>query len=223
VRRAGIALAAVALTVLAGTAALFPLEAPWFTRALSERYSLSQEAGLSAARMTAIAEQVRAFVVDGTGQLPGTVDGRPGFDAAAVAHLGDVRSVLRSSRLAAGIVSALVFLWVVVGVFRRDTRGLASALRGGFWATIALVIAGVVVAASDFSTFFSAFHSLFFASGTWLFPEDSLLIRTFPEKFWVWGGVGWGLATLTMAISYRVLAGLLSRSDRGGRDDRHAA
>jgi gltX_bact: glutamyl-tRNA synthetase len=36
---------------------------------------------------------------------------------------------------------------------------------------------------ADFNGFFAAFHSLFFASGTWTFSYDSLLITMYPPEF----------------------------------------
>ena len=60
-----------------------------------------------------------------------------------------------------------------------------------------VVVLGAASAFVDFDTFFAAFHGLFFRSGTWTFPYDSMLIRLFPERFWIASGVAW--ATLTGA------------------------
>jgi uncharacterized membrane protein len=58
---------------------------------------------------------------------------------------------------------------------------------------LGLVVLGGLAAVFDFSTFFAAFHSLFFAAGTWQFPYDSLLIRLFPERFWTTAGAAWAV------------------------------
>ena len=82
----------VAFALLLVGGAAITLTVPSFTRVVASRTSLATQAGLPLPRMLDIAEQVRLFVVDtDAGPLPATVDGRSGFDAAAVAHLADVR------------------------------------------------------------------------------------------------------------------------------------
>ena len=65
-----------------------------------------------------------------------------------------------------------------------------------------LVAAGTAVL--DFDTFFSAFHGLFFEPGTWTFPSDSVLIRLFPEAFWIAAGASWATLVLVAAAGYQV-------------------
>ena len=80
-RRVEVVAAGLVLAVLAAGVSVLALTAPWFTRMLSERYSLSSEAGLTQQRMAELAEEVRVFVVVGEGALPSSVDGREAFDA----------------------------------------------------------------------------------------------------------------------------------------------
>ncbi|TLM77856.1 MAG: DUF1461 domain-containing protein [Actinobacteria bacterium] len=207
-------LAGVALAALALGLALLPLQRPWFTRELSARTSQASEAGLSAARMAEVAEQVRAFVVDGDGDLPETVDGHPGFDPAAASHLADVADVLEKARWVTGLLAGALMVWLAIAVFTRRTAAVASALRLGAIVTAVGVMLGGVVAATSFDAFFTAFHGLFFASGTWTFPYDSLLIRTFPEPFWTSAGIAWAVCSLLVAGAYAGLAALLGRSGR---------
>ncbi len=74
----------------------------------------------------------------------------------------------------------------------------------------------VVAATSDFDTFFSAFHGLFFSAGTWTFSYDSLLIRTFPEPFWVTAGAVWGGLVLAGAGVLALVAWALRHGSAGG-------
>ena len=173
-----------------------------FTRLLAGRFSLAAEAGLPHQRMLQVAEQVRAFVVDGdVHTLPATVDGRPGFDAGAVSHLRDVRGVLAGARVVTGALAALIALWIGMHVARRRTSGIADALRAGAIAGASVVVLSVVIAFVDFERFFAAFHGIFFKSGTWTFPSDSLLIQTFPEPFWVSAGATLGGLVLVFAAA----------------------
>lgn len=213
-RRVGIAFAGLALAVLALGIAVLPLQSPVFTRVLSARTSLAREAGLSSTRMSQVAEQVRAFVIAGVGELPAQVDGRPGFDEAAVSHLVDVRGVLFGARTATGLLAGALTVWMGVAVFTRRTAAIAAALRVGAALAVGLVVVAGVFAATSFDAFFSAFHGLFFASGTWTFPADSLLIETFPEPFWTWAAVGWAVCVMAVAGVYVGLGGWLGRSAR---------
>jgi len=172
---------------------LVPLTQPAFTRVFSARYALAEDAGLSGPRMLEIAEQVRVFVTDADAPaLPATVNGRPGFDAAAVSHLVDVRNVLLGAQLLTGILAGIVTLWLAVEVARRRTERIAAAMHAGAITSVALVGIAALAGVFDFERLFSAFHTLFFSAGTWTFPYDSLLIQTFPEPFWITGGLAWG-------------------------------
>jgi len=76
------------------------------------------------------------------------------------------------------------------------------------------VVLAAVAAVTDFDTFFSAFHGVFFAEGTWTFPYDSLLIRLFPEPFWAVSGASWAGLVLTIALGYGAAGAWLVRGER---------
>lgn len=187
-----------ALAVLIVGIALFPLTQPAFTRIVAGRFALADEAGLTRAQMLSTAEKVRLFVVDGDrdGSLPAAVDGRPGFDRAAVSHLLDVRRVLSGAQLVTGLAAAFVAVWIGVEVARRRTYRIASAMKVGAAACVTLVVLAVLAGFVNFDWLFTQFHGLFFAAGTWEFPADSLLIQTFPEAFWATAGATWAALIL---------------------------
>jgi integral membrane protein (TIGR01906 family) len=197
-----------------------PLTIPAFTKYLSLRTSLAKEAGLSPSRMAQIAEQVRQFVVDGepdadASTLPAVVDGRAGFDGAAVSHLRDVSRVLARSRTVTGVLAVVLVLGLGYEVARKRTDRIADALTAGAVWSVALVIACVVVATTNFDWFFSEFHGLFFKSGTWTFSYGSLLIRTFPEPFWMTAGEVWGGLVVLGAAALAAGAWALRRGTTG--------
>lgn len=202
---------ALAVTILGG--ALLPLLTPPFTAALSERYSRAEEAGLPLERMLQVAETVRAFVADGEGTLPATVDGRPAFDPAAVSHLEDVAAVMAGARIATFVALGAFLACTVVWWRRRDSVSFARALVWGGAGLLVGAVAAAVFGRTNFDAFFTWFHTLFFSAGTWTFPYDSLLIQLFPEQFWIVGGVTWGtLAALMSVVSITVGLMLLRRS-----------
>jgi integral membrane protein (TIGR01906 family) len=214
--------AGLALAVLVIGVALYPMLHPTYTRLLSERYSLVQDSGLSQARVLSLAEQVRQFVSDSeVNTLPATVDGRPGFDAAAVSHLRDVRNVLANARTITGVLAAVVVVWLGVQIARRRTREIALAM---FWAAgidVAIVVLGAIAGVTSFDAFFAWFHGLFFSAGTWQFPADSLLIELFPSDFWMACAITWGGLVLLGAAILGVGGWLVRRP--GGQAARRQA
>lgn len=214
-RRLAVTAAALAIALCAAGIALEPLKTPAFTRTLVERYAEAEAAGVPDAEMARAAEQVRRHVVSPGrgGALPETVAGRPGFDEGAVKHLDDVARVLSGARVVTLVLAVLLLLTGVVALRARERRGVVSALRAGAGACVAVVLLAVLVATSDFDAFFAAFHGVFFADGTWTFPYDSLLIRLFPEQFWIVSGVSWGVVTIAIA---GLLAGISVLLERRG-------
>ena len=85
------------------------------------------------------------------------------------------------------------------------------ALKVGAAVSAVFVLLAAAAAVLDFSAFFTAFHGLFFEAGTWTFPYDSLLIRLFPESFWVAAGVGWAVLVLTIAGAYWIVGWRLAQ------------
>jgi len=204
-----------ALALMVAGIAILPLTSPAFTRTLSARYSLAEEAGLPPERMLEVAEEVRAFVVESDAPtLPVTVDGRDGFDEAASSHLIDVRVVLSRARLFTGVLTLLATGWIVLMFRRQRIDAIVAALRAGAILTVALIVLAAIAAVSDFDSFFTAFHGLFFASGTWTFAYDSLLIQTFPEPFWASSGAAWAVAMGLGAGLLAWLSTLLKTSER---------
>jgi len=199
------------LAVTAVGVAVMVLGAPWFTRAVASRLSLWEQSGLSQQRMVEVAEDVRGFVIDGTGTLPRRVDGRMGFEASAVSHLADVSSVIGGATLATTACAALVAAWVAASIRRRRWAQLKDGLRAGSVMSAVMVGAAGLAGVADFDSFFSAFHEVFFAAGTWTFPSDSLLIQLFPEAFWAVSGGSWALLVGAFAVGMWFLGGWAGR------------
>jgi integral membrane protein (TIGR01906 family) len=170
------------------------LTVPVFTSAAVQALGVPDSAGLSVEDTVRLSAGVRALVADQEyDPLPRTWLGAPAFDESAVSHLLDVRGVLLAARVATGAAAALLAAHVAWCIARRRWRALARAVRAGALGVLGLVLLGGLAALLDFSTFFAAFHSLFFAPGTWQFPYDSLLIRLFPERFWTTAGAAWAV------------------------------
>ena len=190
------------------------LLAPAYTRTLSARVSQAAEAGLSSEQALRLAEEVRAFVAAPSpdSALPETVDGRPGFDAAATSHLRDVAGVLSAAKIATALLGGAVLVWLVVMLRQRRHAEAAAGLRAGAGFSAVFVVLAAAFALTAFDAFFSAFHGLLFEPGTWTFSYDSLLIRLFPETFWATSGAAWAGLVLLGAGGLWLAARALERS-----------
>jgi integral membrane protein (TIGR01906 family) len=211
-RAAETGIAAVLWMMLVVGCAVIVLAFPVFTSAASQALGVQQTAGLPAGDVLLLSGQVRALVADREyAPLPEVWKGESAFDAAAVSHLVDVREVIGNARVATGIAALLLASYIGLCV----TRGRIDRLRAGMRSAAALcgvvVVLAVLAALTDFSSFFAAFHGLFFKSGTWTFPADSMLIRLFPQRFWVLAGAAWGVL-LVLGAGLLLLASRLSRT-----------
>lgn len=212
-RGAETAVAALLWSALVLGSAVMTLTVPAYTSALTQALGVPASAGLPAADVVRLSGQVRALVADAEfDSLPTTWKGSPAFDTAAVNHLMDVRRVFSGARLATGLAALLLAVYVGWCVAARRFRELAS----GMFAGAAVLAVGIVLvlagALTSFDTLFAAFHGLFFAAGTWMFPADSLLIRLFPERFWEVSGAAWGGLSLVGAVVLALAARLLRSS-----------
>ena len=143
-------------------------------------------------------------------------EGGLAFTPSEVSHMTDVRLVLQWGLLAA---TALLVLSALAGWYlHRTAPGAASrAWFAGSWLTVGLLVAAAVSALLGWEQFFTAFHGLFFSSGTWTFSISDTLIRLYPTQFWVDSALTVSLVTLagaflTMLLTSRRARRLRSRS-----------
>lgn len=191
-RGAAVAIVAVVSVLLVIGVTLLPLLTPAYTRTVAGLFDPQERTDLSLARSLEMAEEVRRFVTDADAEtLPNVVDGREGFDESSVAHLADVRDVMISARAATGIAAGVLAIAIMLMLARREWRVLGSGLRGGSYLIIGAVLLLGVAGIVDFDGLFAGFHGVFFESGTWTFPYDSLLIQLFPEQFWAVSAALW--------------------------------
>lgn len=200
VLEAAAAAVGIAVTVIGLTVML--LLTPQFVR---WRVDAGESAGLTGLGRNATlqaAEAVRRFVVDEDAPaLPAEIDGTAAFDEAAVSHLVDVREVVIGARWMAVMLGIACAAWALARVRTRSGRALVrSAVRSAAWLLVLGLAAGTLVGATSFDALFTWFHGLFFAAGTWTFPEDALLIRIFPLRFWMEAAASWMVLVLTSAV-----------------------
>lgn len=129
----------------------------------------------------------------------------------ALSHLDDVFDVVSRTFMAMIGVAVLSAFCLMVLLRTFGMRAVARALTWAGAGVIALFVALGAWAALDFNGLFAAFHSLFFAAGTWTFPSDSLLICMFPLAFWMGMGAVWLATTALLSILSVVLGVAMSK------------
>jgi len=130
--------------------------------------------------------------------------GDPLFQQGEVSHMADVKLVILSA-FGAG---ALLFLLSVVAMIylrRRSTGGIRRGLFAGSIVTLVIILGLGTLAALGWEQFFTEFHRIFFANGTWTFSLEDTLIRLFPGQFWVDAGIVIGALVLIASIVTLIL------------------
>ncbi|ASN40223.1 TIGR01906 family membrane protein [Arthrobacter sp. 7749] len=129
------------------------------------------------------------------------INGNPLFLATEVQHMADVKHVMSLTYLAGAILGVIV-LFALIYLGKRYSGGTRRGLFAGSIATIVLLAGLVTVAVMGWETFFTSFHKIFFANGTWTFNYSDTLIRLYPPQFWVDAAIGIaGLVLITSIIT----------------------
>ena len=144
--------------------------------------------GFDRAQRTAYATATLRYVVDT--QTLDAIAGlglgdRPLYNERELKHLQDVQSVYQKSLRLWHIALGLALLAGAVLAWRAEARQtLGAALQWGGLLTAGLITVTGILAVIGWRVWFTTFHQVFFASGTWTFRYTDALIRLFPERFW---------------------------------------
>lgn len=130
-------------------------------------------------------------------------DGKPVFTDGEIAHMSDVKGLVTLLFFIA-IVGMILSLISAVYLGRKYGPGLHHAMRWSGIVTLTFFAILTVVALLGWDQFFTGFHDMFFASGTWQFYLDDSLIRLFPPQFWIDAGVF--VAAFVVLISILLIA-----------------
>ncbi|UVJ40710.1 TIGR01906 family membrane protein [Arthrobacter sp. CJ23] len=133
-------------------------------------------------------------------------DGSKLFKASEVAHMADVKLVMLSS-FGAGALLILLSIIAMIYLRKRSKGGIRRGLFAGSIVTLVVIIGLGVLGVMGWQQFFTEFHRIFFANGTWTFALDDTLIRLFPGQFWMDAGIViaalvFVAATATLVLSW---------------------
>lgn len=127
-------------------------------------------------------------------------DGEPLFNTRELRHMYDVKQVTQII-FSFAVVLGLLVLGLAIYLRFRARAALRKSLMQGALLTLGIVAAIIILAVVNWEFFFTSFHQLFFASGTWYFLYSDSLIRLFPEQFWFDAAVTIGVITVLGALT----------------------
>ncbi|WP_307026392.1 TIGR01906 family membrane protein [Arthrobacter globiformis] len=126
------------------------------------------------------------------------------FKDGEVAHMADVKLVFLSA-FGAGALLILISIIAIIYLRRRTPGGVRRGLFAGSIVTLVLIIGLGTLAALGWQQFFTEFHRIFFAAGSWTFALEDTLIRLFPGQFWVDAGLVIAALVLITAVVTLIL------------------
>lgn len=132
-------------------------------------------------------------------------DGSAMYNARELRHMHDVKIVTQFAYTAA-IIIGLTVVVAAYTLWRMNRLMLRNAIFQGSIFTLGIIAAIVLIAILNWDTFFTGFHQLFFASGTWRFEYSDTLIRLFPEQFWFDAALVIGGLTVLGALALLTIA-----------------
>ena len=133
-------------------------------------------------------------------------DGEKLFTDSEVSHMADVKLVILSA-FGAGLLLIILSIIAILYLRKRSNGGIRRGLFAGSIVTLVIIIGLTVLAALSWQQFFTEFHRIFFANGTWTFSLEDTLIRLFPGQFWIDAGIVIGAlvflaATVTFILTW---------------------
>ncbi|MET3921280.1 TIGR01906 family membrane protein [Arthrobacter sp. UYEF20] len=126
------------------------------------------------------------------------------FTDGETSHMADVKLVILSA-FGAGFLLLLLSLIAVIYLRRRSSGGVRRGLFAGSIITLVIITGLGVLAVLGWEQFFTEFHRVFFANGTWTFSLQDTLIRLFPGQFWVDAGIVIGALVLLASLVTLIL------------------
>ena len=141
-------------------------------------------------------------------RLPG---GEPAFNERELSHMADVQVVYHGMTVA-GVIAAVVLLAAGSILLASARSRVPKALFSGGLLTLVILAAVGIYMLLNWNSFFTRFHQMFFASGTWVFAYSDTLIRLFPVRFWMDVGATIVGLMVAEAITIGIVGGRWSRS-----------
>ncbi|XKF78863.1 TIGR01906 family membrane protein [Glutamicibacter arilaitensis] len=121
------------------------------------------------------------------------------FTAQEVQHMLDVKNLIGLGYVIGAVLAVLAMIFLAY-LANRYSGGVRRAFFSGAILTLVLLAGIAVLAITGWNTFFSGFHQLFFAEGTWTFNISDTLIRLYPEQFWIDSALAIGVIVIVTVL-----------------------
>jgi integral membrane protein (TIGR01906 family) len=189
----GLFVLALPLAIILGTVRFAFSWQPVYTYAVAA-YHADEVTGITRPRLLIATGAIRNYfsneqrdldisVLDGRGQFVAL------FSAREIAHMRDVKALVRRLYLLLDVAVAYVVVYGAVTLWSRagGSRRLAKAALAGALLTDALILVlGGAAALGGFDRMFLDFHQLSFSNDFWqLDPARDRLVQIFPQGFWL--------------------------------------
>lgn len=142
-------------------------------------FTPSQRLTIASANLRFVRENLAIEALSGQ-----VLNGEPVYKSRELSHMLDVQKVYQSVWRVWQVIVLLTLLTGLLLWRFSDHITLPSAIQAGGLLTSGLIFALGLLAVVAWRGWFTTFHQIFFAPGSWLFEYSDTLIRLFPEKFW---------------------------------------
>ncbi len=178
-----------------------------------EKYSISRITGITNSDLRQVGADIRSYInsSDEPMDIQTSIFGAEQdlFNAKEIAHMKDVKTLVRGVYVLALGSAAYLLVMILVGFIRQGrlfTPLLAKRLALGGGLTLAMLALFGAVAAFGFDSLFIKFHEISFANDFWqLDPRTDYLVRIFPDNFWfdatVWVAVKAVVGALVITVA----------------------
>ena len=172
------------------------------------KFDIQGRTGISNEELMSAARQIRNYfnnqeeILNVTVEIAGVV--RNIYNPKEIAHMRDVRGLIQGVYRFQEITSLYIAILIIVGILaRRSTvwrRVARACVYGGIW-TLVLIALIAILSFVDFGGLFLAFHLVSFSNDLWLLdPSRDMLIRMFPQGFFMDATMLIALATIVEAL-----------------------
>jgi uncharacterized membrane protein len=139
-------------------------------------------------------QQITIDFLDGKSEL--SLD----YGEKEISHLKDVQGVMQ--RMNNVFYLSIMVLLVIIYFNRNNKETVIKLIKYGSLSSLISLSVKLILVIFGFSSLFTIFHKVFFQQGNWTFPENSLIIQTFPIEFFI--TISYKIFILALIISLGV-------------------
>ncbi len=169
-----------------------------------DKFNIEKRTGISNQELMSAARQIQSYFNGTEENLNVTIEiagvNRNIYSPKEIAHMKDVKGLIKGVYRLQEITSLYIVILITLSIIARRLtvwKLLARAcIYGGIW-TLSLITVIGILSAVDFGRLFVAFHLVSFSNDLWLLdPSRDMLIRMFPQGFFMDATMLIALATI---------------------------